>query len=246
MLEREDLPAPEQSAAVIDQLVVVRFEHVYIDRGKVQLEELYEPFIGFVEEPALARENDVSFGAADHLPFFVAEMVRVADLGVIVHVFGPELDLGVASREIVVKGYMKRLIVRRGRRLDVITVIRPVDLTQAAARGIGLELRGLWREAFFLNEGRKIVGDLIKIFQLLLLEAFAFRNVAARQRDDYAVSNQVPEAVEIVLYLGLGGVSAVGLAIAVYIFKDRAVELLLGDFILPLKVNARNGYFLVI
>ena len=41
MLKRKDLPPPEQSASVIDQLVVESLEHVYINIGKLQFKQLF-------------------------------------------------------------------------------------------------------------------------------------------------------------------------------------------------------------
>ena len=42
MLERKDLPSSEQAAAVVDQMIVIGFEHIDLDLRQVKLLEHYQ------------------------------------------------------------------------------------------------------------------------------------------------------------------------------------------------------------
>lgn len=49
MLIRKDQPAPVQTTSVIDQTVVHRCKHIYIQPGKIQLLELHSALISFIK-----------------------------------------------------------------------------------------------------------------------------------------------------------------------------------------------------
>jgi hypothetical protein len=54
--------------------------------------------------------------------------------------------------------------------------------------------------------------------------------MAQRKRDNDPVSNKIPEAVEIILYLGFRGVCPMLFIVIVDVFQNIAVELLFGAY----------------
>ncbi len=57
MLERQDLPTSEQSAAVVYELIVYSLEHIYVYLCELQLLQFCKPFICFIKIYALANRQ---------------------------------------------------------------------------------------------------------------------------------------------------------------------------------------------
>ena len=91
MLERQDLPAPEQPASVVDELVVDGLEHVHVNFCKFKFLQFGEALIRIVKIHALPARNLVALGTACLLQLLVTKMVRLAYLGEVVHVLGAQL-----------------------------------------------------------------------------------------------------------------------------------------------------------
>ena len=71
--------------------------------------------------------------------------------------------------------------------------------------------------------------------------------MALGQGYDYPVSDKIPEAVKIVLYLGVAGISAVCFAVVINVFQDRTVEFFLRAyerFDTPLECECKKRVFL--
>ena len=62
MLKRQDLTSAEQTAAVIDAVVIYRLEHIHIDFRKVYIPEQLYPFVCLVKE-----RQDIYFKSEIHL-----------------------------------------------------------------------------------------------------------------------------------------------------------------------------------
>ena len=123
MLERKDLPAPVKPAAVVDQVIIIGFEHIYLDLRQVEFLKLNQAVISFIEYPALPFRDDVPLAAVLLLALLVSYVVGRSDLGIIVHILGPKLHLGKTSGLVIVKGYMHRSVAGRARCINIIPVI---------------------------------------------------------------------------------------------------------------------------
>ena len=75
---------------------------------------------------------------------------------------------------------------------------------------------------------RESIRYLIKYPYLLCLKFLFFRDMAQRERDNDPVSDKIPEAVEIILYLCFRGVCPMLFIVIVDVFQNIAVELLFG------------------
>ena len=106
MFERQDLPASEQPAAIVDKVIVDGLEHVHVNFREFKLLQFHQAFVSLVKVDTLATRNLVVLGATFFLRLFVAKVVRFADFGKVVHVLCTQLDFRVAACEIVVKRYM--------------------------------------------------------------------------------------------------------------------------------------------
>lgn len=106
MFERQDLPASEQPAAIVDKVIVDGLEHVHIDFREFKFLQFHQAFVSLVKVDALATRNLVVLGATFFLRLFVAKVVRFADFGKVVHILCAQLDFRVAACKIVIKCYM--------------------------------------------------------------------------------------------------------------------------------------------
>ena len=75
MLVRQNQPSAVETAAVVDQAVVHGGEHVYIEPGEVELEQLHAALIGFIKVDIFSDRNGVSSGTLIFLTLFIAKMV---------------------------------------------------------------------------------------------------------------------------------------------------------------------------
>ena len=91
MLKRQNLPPAEQAAAVIDEMIVERFEHIDIDIRKGKRLQFRQPFQCFIVINAFAVRNQITFCPAFLLRFLIAEVVCITDLGKVIHIFRAEL-----------------------------------------------------------------------------------------------------------------------------------------------------------
>ena len=107
MLERLYLSASEQTAAVVDQLVVESLEHVDVDFGKVKLQQFDQSLICFIKNPALTRLNDIPLNTMFFLLLFITEVIGCSDLGEVIHIFCTELHFSKTSRMIIIKSDME-------------------------------------------------------------------------------------------------------------------------------------------
>ena len=108
MLERKDLPSPEQAAAVVDQVIVIGFEHIDLDLRQVKLLEHYQALIGIIEDLALALRDNVPLAAVLLLALLITEVISLAYLRIIVHILCPKLHLGKTPCLVIVECYMHR------------------------------------------------------------------------------------------------------------------------------------------
>ena len=107
MFERQDLPTSEQPAAIVNQLVVDSLEHVHVDFCKINPLQFHQAFVRLVKVDALTAWNLVVLGAPFLLRLFVAKVVRLAYLGIIVHVLRTQLHFRIAARKVVVERDMQ-------------------------------------------------------------------------------------------------------------------------------------------
>ena len=71
MLERQDLSASEQSAAVVYELIVYSFEHIHIQFRKLQLLQFCKSFVRLIIINALANRYLVTLCTSCLLQFFI-------------------------------------------------------------------------------------------------------------------------------------------------------------------------------
>ena len=72
MLIRQNQPPAVEAAAVVDQAVVHGGEHVDIELGKVELEQLHAALVGFVEVDVFSDRDGISSGTLIFLTLFIA------------------------------------------------------------------------------------------------------------------------------------------------------------------------------
>ena len=106
MFERQDLPASEQPAAIVDKVVIDGLEHIHVNFCEFKLLQFHQAFVSLVKVDALAARDLVVLGATFFLRLFVAKVVRFADFGKVVHILCAQLNFRVAARKIVIKCYM--------------------------------------------------------------------------------------------------------------------------------------------
>ena len=124
MLVRQNQPSAVETAAVVDQAVVHGGEHVYIEPGEVELEQLHAALIGFIKVDIFSDRNGVSSGTLIFLTLFIAKMVGRSDFGNVVHAFGAKLHLHVGAGAVVIERNVKRLVAVDILLADVVPVIR--------------------------------------------------------------------------------------------------------------------------
>ena len=115
MLKRQDLPASEQPTAIINQLVVDCPEHIHVNIREFNFLQFGQALVGFVKVDAFPARNLIMLGAPRLLRLFVAKVVRLADFGKVIHILGTQLQFRVATRQVVIKRYMQRLVARISR-----------------------------------------------------------------------------------------------------------------------------------
>ena len=167
MLEREDLPSSEQSASVIDQVVVIGLEHIDLYGSKIEFLEPDQTLIGFVKDPALTGLYDIPLAPVLLLALLISKMVCLADLGIVIHILGPQLDFRIASRLLIVKPYMHRAVSRGPRSPYIIPVVGPDTFAQDFRYALITVSRQFRRKSTLLKESGKCFRDLIKITDLL-------------------------------------------------------------------------------
>ena len=108
VLVGQDKPPEVQAAPVVDAKVVECRKHVYIDPREVQVLEAHDTLIGFVEHRAGADGKGFAPASLLFLGVLVLVVVRIPDLRKVVHLLGPKLHLGVASRLLIEEHDVKR------------------------------------------------------------------------------------------------------------------------------------------
>ena len=226
MFERQNLPAPEQPATIVDELVVDGLEHVHVNFRQLEFLQLCQALVSLVKINALAARNLVALGTARLLQLLVTEVVRLAYLGKIVHVLGTQLQFRIATREIVVERDMQRLVTRASRGRHVIAVIGPNGFHEQI--GMSFESGKFRRKALLFEESGQHVRDVVEILLLYDSPVVALFDMAGRHRDDDAVRNKVAEANQAALDFGLRRERPIFLVIVVDIFKNIPIEFFFG------------------
>lgn len=106
MFKRQDLPASEQPAAIVNKVIVDGLEHVHVNFREFKFLQFHQAFVSLVKVDTLATRNLIVLGAPFFLRLFVAKVVRFADFSKVVHVLCAQLDFRVAARKIIIKCYM--------------------------------------------------------------------------------------------------------------------------------------------
>ncbi len=171
MLIRKDQPAAIQPASIVDEIVVRGTEHIDIDPAQFQFLQLHASLIRIVKEHVFPERDLFASGPRLFLPLLISQMVCRTDLGVIIHLFGPDLNLDVASRSIVKEGDVQGSVTEVIRILDIIPGILPTGLGDRPAEGV--QSRYLRLESPFFQKIRKRSCDLIQISQFPVLPAFS-------------------------------------------------------------------------
>ena len=222
MFERQNLPASEQPATIVDELVVDGLEHVHVNFRKLEFLQLCQALVSLVKIDALAARNLVALGAARFLQLLVTKVVRLAYFGKIVHVLGTQLQFRIATREIVVERDMQRLVTRASRGRHVIAVIGPNGFHEQI--GMPLESGKFRGKTLLFEESGQHVRDVVEVLLLYGGPVVAFLDMASRHRDDDAVCDKVTEANQAALDFRLGRKHPIFLVIVVDVFKDVPVE----------------------
>ena len=163
MLVRQNQPSAVETAAVVDQAVVHGGEHVYIEPGKVELEQLHAALIGFIKVDIFSDRNGVSSGTLIFLTLFIAEMVGRSDFGDVIHAFGAKLHLHVGAGAVVIERNVKRLVAVDILLADIVPVIRLSVPVQQWRGALFYPICRFDREASLLQKGGKDICNLIQI-----------------------------------------------------------------------------------
>ena len=92
---RKDQPSSVQSAAIIDEAVICRSKHIYIQICQIQLQNTHAAFIGLIKIDAFTFRDGIPARSLLLLTFLIAQMIGRTNLRNIIHLFCTKLNLHV-------------------------------------------------------------------------------------------------------------------------------------------------------
>jgi len=110
MLIGKNHATPEETAAVIDQIVIGCCEHIDVELRQVKILEKLKALIGLIKIEALTDGNGSSPGTVLTLPFFIGLVVGAANFRKVIHILGAELHLSKTGGTVVIKRDMQGTI----------------------------------------------------------------------------------------------------------------------------------------